>query len=135
MRRNDSMDELKETGEVTQLSAWRQPPAELKKLGWAKKKLLREVLQCKLPMSSKPLKKLAKLYGMTTEQLTIELAMNMAQIEKALAGDTHAYKTLMERAYGYPVTPILSNTDNQLKVEIVYGDKPIIENEKWLEPK
>jgi hypothetical protein len=130
MRRNDSLDELKETGEMTQLSVRRQPPAELKKLGWAKKKLLREVLQCKLPMASKPLKKLAELYGMTTEQLTIELAMNLAQIEKALAGDTVAYKTLMERAYGHPVTPILSHTNNQIKVEIVYGDKPITDESR-----
>lgn len=127
MNKNESIDHLKENGEMTQVSARRQPPSELKKLGWAKKKLLREVMQCKVPNSNKQVKKLAGMYGFTVEQLTIELAMNLAQIEKALCGDTPAYKTVMERAYGHPVTPILTNNNNQIKVEIVYGEKAVHE--------
>jgi hypothetical protein len=127
MRRPDNqINILKENGEMTQLTTRRQPPAELKKLGWAKKRLLREVLQCQVPSASKlKIKKLAKLFGMKSQQLTIELAMNLAQIEKALRGDTAAYKVLMERAHGHPVTPVLSNVQTGLKVEIVYGNKPV----------
>ncbi len=121
----ERIDALKERGEMAQVSAQNQPPAELKKLGWARKKLLQEVLQCRVPGSNKfQLKKLAGLFDMAPEQLTMELAINLAQIAKALKGDTPAYKALMNRGYGHPA-PYVERDKENVKLEIVYGNKPV----------
>ncbi len=126
MRKDESMNELKESGEISQVSAENQPPAELKRLGWVRKKLLREVLGCRIGGANKwEVAKLAKLFELTPRQLTIELTMNLAQIDKAIMGDTSAYKAVMGRAYGQPVAPPLPVNTDPAKIEIVYGDKPI----------
>ncbi len=124
MRIDESLEQLQESGKETQLSALNQPPAKLKKLGWAKKRMIREVLQTAVP-KTETVKKLAKAYGIGQREMSLELAMVLAQSEKALEGDTNAFKALMERAYGYPVTPIATKTDSHITLEIVYGAKPI----------
>jgi hypothetical protein len=124
MRQGDSLESLQESGEGTRLTALNQPPARLKTLGWAKKKMLREVLQTSVP-KTEAVKKLAKLYGLGQKEMSLELAIVLAQSQKALDGDTNAFRALMERAYGYPVTPIATKTDSHITLEIVYGSKPI----------
>jgi hypothetical protein len=128
MRQGDSLESLQESGEATRLTALNQPPSSLKKLGWAKKRMLREVLQTSVP-KTEAVKKLAKLYGLGQKEMSLELAMVLAQSQKALDGDTNAFRALMERAYGYPVTPIATKTDSHITLEIVYGDKPISKTE------
>ncbi len=123
--KGERINARKESGEMAQVSAENQLPADLKKLGWARKRLLRNVLQCQVPGSNKfQLKKLARLYDLAPGQMSIELAINLAQIEKALNGDTPAYKALMNRAYGQPI-PYVENDKKDIKVEIVYGNKPV----------
>lgn len=124
MRNGDSLEMFEQSGEDTRLTAINQPPARLKKLGWAKKRLIREVLQTSVP-KTETVKKLAKLYGLNQREMSLELALVLAQAVKGMNGDTQAFRALMERAYGYPVTPIATKTDSHITLEIVYGDKPI----------
>lgn len=124
MRKDESLEAFEQSGEATRLTALNQPPARLKKLGWAKKRLIREVLQTSVP-KTETVKKLAKLYGLNQREMSLELALVLAQAVKGMDGDTNAFRALMERAYGYPVTPIATKTDSHITLEIVYGAKPI----------
>lgn len=124
MRNGDSLEMFEQSGEATRLTALNQPPARLKKLGWAKKRLIKEVLQTSVP-KTETVKKLAKLYGLNQREMSLELALVLAQAVKGMEGDTNAFRALMERAYGYPVAPIATKTDSHITLEIVYGDKPI----------
>lgn len=109
-----------------------QPPAELKKLGWANKKILRNILEARLPSpQDEKVKDLATAFGLKPEELTISMAMHFKMIQKVLQeGNVSAYTKLMERAYGAPLKTVESAS--YVEVRIVTGDKAIDITDKQL---
>lgn len=87
-------------------------------MGWAKKKLLKELLNIstgnKIGSGSNDYRKLASdFFGIKEEDVTIRMVMDFRQIEKAiLKGDTQAYNAIMDRSYGKPVQAI-AQTDSE----------------------
>lgn len=83
-----------------------QPPPEVKKAGWARRKALKELIEfqmCgKLEGSKKDYPALtASFYGIDVKDVTIRMIMEFRQIEKAiLKGDTGAFNAVMDRAVG-----------------------------------
>ncbi len=59
--------------------------------------------------------KLAEVFPKVKEKLTAEELITLAQIARASKGDTHAYKALMDSAYGAPKQEI------ELERQIVPG--------------
>lgn len=118
---------LKNTEALTQFNADNQPPADLKKMGHAKRKILSNILQAKLPLpdgfeGNAEIKELAKNFGVKPEQLSIELAMALKMAHRAIyMGDVAAYTALMNRAYGLPVMPIATKTDKTVHLNITFN--------------
>lgn len=118
-----------------------QPPAELKKLGWAKRKILSQILQAKLPCpeefaETEAIKQLAATFGIEPKKLTIELAMHLKMVHKAIYdGDVSAYEKVMNRAYGLPVMPIASNNKSLVEIRVVTGSQAVEEASEELIPK
>jgi hypothetical protein len=127
MGRRKKTTALAVTEQETQFAAGgvNQPPAELKKLGWANKKILRNILEAKLPASQdENVISLANSFGLKPEELTISMAMHFKMIHKVLQeGNVSAYTKLMERAYGMPKQT--SESANYVEVRIITGEKPI----------
>ncbi len=121
---------LKNTEGLTHFSADNQPPAELKKMGHAKRKILGNILQAKLPLpegfeGNEEIKELAKNFGIKPEQLSIELAMTLRMAHRAIyKGDVSAYTALMNRAYGLPIMPIATKTDKTVHLNITFNGQP-----------
>ncbi|MBL7961464.1 hypothetical protein JNL27_14615 [bacterium] len=87
----------------------RQPSPEAKSAGWLKKRTLKELLAMELSGTDKSAalvrsfvsKYLGVKESEVGNEITLEIAMHLRQIEKAIAkGDTRAYEVLNERAYG-----------------------------------
>ena len=85
-----------------------QPSGKAKSDGWKKKALLKEISNQILSGTSKnSLKNLAAFIGVDIEELDVETAMHLKQIEKALKdGDTRAYSAVMDRIKGKPLQAI-----------------------------
>lgn len=84
-------------------SSKNQPSAELKKEGWAKKRLLKDLASMLVTGSGlEKAQKTAKSVGLDFgTEITVEIAMTMRQIDKALSdGDTQAYNAAMDRLVG-----------------------------------
>jgi hypothetical protein len=86
-----------------------QPPADVKKGGWARKNLLKNLAKAMLEQDfvgaeGSQLKAAAAQYmGLPVEEITNELMMHFRQLEKAIQkADTGAYNAFMDRAYGKP---------------------------------
>lgn len=92
-----------------QFSADNQPSGKAKSEGKAAAKRGRELTKALLELTftgakDSPLKKaIAEYFGVPAEDLTIEMMMNMRQMEKAIQkADTFAYNAVMARAFGMP---------------------------------
>jgi len=92
----------------TQFSTENQPTPEAKSNGKKVKKLIREIAGELLTGGAKEnLKVLAVFLGLDIEQIDIETAMHLRQIEKAIKeGDTHAYNAVMDRLKGKAIQAI-----------------------------
>lgn len=57
-----------------------------------------------------------------TEDLSVEDKMTLALISKAMKGDTHAYKALMDSAYGHPKQEIETTGQSEVITRIRFKD-------------
>lgn len=103
-----------------------QPDSESKSLGRKRKRIMRELAsQIVTGESKKALQALADYLGVEIEEVDIELAMHLKQIEKVLKyGDTRAYVAVMNRLHGKPrqeVVEVSHNIPNreQITVKII----------------
>jgi hypothetical protein len=94
-----------------------QPSIEAKKEGWAKKKKAFELVQAVLDLSFKgkkgsAIKKMASDYfGISEEDITMEVMLVFRQVEKAIQkSDTKAFTAIMDRAFGKPKERVDLNT-------------------------
>jgi len=58
-----------------------------------------------------------------TEEMTVEDRMTLALIGKALKGDTHAYKALMDSAYGHPKQELETTGNSEIITRIKWSDE------------
>lgn len=85
-----------------------QPSAAAKKAGWAKRRILKDLLElttgATFNNSTTDYRALtAKYFGIPDEEVTVRMVMDFRQVEKAiLKGDTAAYVAVNDRAYGKP---------------------------------
>lgn len=86
-----------------------QPPPEAKKEGWAKKKRGQELAKAVLELAFKGMgnselkNKAAEYFGVTPDQITVEMMMLFRQAELAIQkADTQAFNAVMDRAFGKP---------------------------------
>lgn len=83
-----------------------QPSRESKRLGWAKKNALKDILNLSTGKifdgEKKNYRKLAATYlGIPEKDVTIRMVMEFRQIEKAIKdGETSAFNAIFDRAYG-----------------------------------
>jgi hypothetical protein len=93
-----------------------QPSGESKSKGRIKKYLLRDIAQQLLTGDSKDaIQDLARYLGIDPDQIDIETAMHLKQMERALKeGDTKAYNAVMDRVKGKPVQAI-EISEHQIK--------------------
>lgn len=108
-----------------------QPDPELKKAGWARKKALKELIDIqmcgKMEGSTINYRKLtAQFYGIDESDVTVRMALEYRQIEKALkGGDTAAFNAVMDRALGKAKQAIELIPDMIIKINgKVVGSKP-----------
>ena len=80
-------------------SATNQPPAELKRAGWAKRKRGKELVKQILELgfigadNSKIKPMIAKYFGVDESEITVEMVMVFRQAEKAIQqNDTNAFR-------------------------------------------
>ena len=121
-----SLDNLKRGNKATQFSSDRQPKPELISLGHKRKKLLKTISQQLVEGESKEaLKSLAEYLGVNIEEIDLETAMHIKQMEKAIKdGDTRAYIAVMDRIEGKPQQKIDHTTQGQ-----PINEKPLTEQE------
>jgi hypothetical protein len=100
-----------------------QPSPESKKLGWAKRKSGRDLIQAFMesrfigttPKMKSKVRQFAEAYGLAIEDVSVELMAIYAQVEKAVnSGDSYAFKILMDRLHGYPKHTLAGDKDNPL---------------------
>lgn len=104
-----------------------QPSGEAKKAGKRRAKALKDVCsQLVTGKSKEALESLAKYLGLEVDEIDIELALHLKQIQKALnEGDTKAYNSVMDRLKGRPKQEIDHTTkgdkiqDKQFEVKII----------------
>lgn len=89
-------------GVATQFSKDKQPSPKAKSRGKKKAMLLKDLANMVVNGEAKEKAlKTARAVGLDFEQITIQIAMTLRQIEKALAkGDTQAYNAAMDRLVG-----------------------------------
>ena len=105
----------------TQFTKDRQPSAEAKRAGWARKRQGAELARTVLELAFKglkdhPIKQQASQYfGIPEKEISVEMMMHFAQARKAIEeGDTSAYDALMRRAYGSPKEVLEANVQGTL---------------------
>lgn len=85
-----------------------QPSAASKKAGWAKRRILKDILEittgATFNNSTTDYRELtAKYLGIPPQEVTVRMVMDFRQIEKAIMkADTPAYIAVMDRALGKP---------------------------------
>lgn len=85
-----------------------QPTSEQKKAGWAKRRILKDLLDittgATFNNSTTDYRALtAKYLGIPPEEVTVRMVMDFRQVEKAIMkADTPAYVAVMDRAFGKP---------------------------------
>lgn len=119
--------------EGVKFTADTQPSPEAKSAGWLKKRTLKELLAMELSGTDKSAalvrsfvsKYLGVKESEVGNEITLEIAMHLRQIEKAIAkGDTRAYEVLNERAYGKKLQ--IGNPEGEsLEIKWVIGDNTI----------
>lgn len=102
-------EDLKKGNPKTQFSRENQPSSKAKSEGRKKKYLLKDISKQLLAGDSKSaMEDLARYLGVDVEQIDVETAMHLKQMEKALKdGDTKAYNAVMDRIKGKPVQAIV----------------------------
>lgn len=120
-------------GEATQFSETNQPTGVVKSIGWAKRRTGLELVKYALETNFKgkagsELKKAsAQYFGISEDDITVEMMLIFRQIEKAISeSDTPAFKAVMERAFGMPKQQIESANIGIIKV-VREGDRNKIE--------
>lgn len=109
-----SKEDLKKGNKKTQFSKENQPSSEAKSNGHKRKALLKDISQQFISGDSKEaLKELAQYLGIDVDNIDLETAMHLKQMERALKnGDTKAYNAIMDRILGKPKQTLDLNTDN-----------------------
>lgn len=99
---------LKKGNKPTQFSKENQPTPEQKAAGHKRKVLLKQIAkQIVTGGFRKALVPVAEYLGVDPDQIDLETALHLKQMEKALKkGDTFAYNALMDRLKGKPVQAI-----------------------------
>jgi len=123
MDRKDNLRPNKET----QFTKDKQPSNKAKSEGKRRAKALKDVCsQLVTGKSKEALESLAKYLGLEVDEIDIELALHLKQIQKALnEGDTKAYNSVMDRLKGRPKQEIDHTTkgdkiqDKQFEVKII----------------
>lgn len=96
-----------------QFSKENQPSKAVRRKGQYKRKLIKDIAG--MAINGDPLDKAlatAKQIGVEFEQITVEIAMTLKQIEKAISeGDTSAYNAAMDRLVGKPTQTVNSNVN------------------------
>jgi len=104
-----------------------QPSPEAKSAGWLRKRQLRELLKMqitgKAPAAEMVKRFVASYLGVAEsdvkDELTLEVAMDLRQIEKAITkGDTKAYEVVKDRVYGKPKVTVAGDQQNPLTINI-----------------
>lgn len=111
----------------TQFTKDNQPSGKAKSEGKRRAKALKDVCsQLVTGKSKEALESLAKYLGLEVDEIDIELALHLKQIQKALnEGDTKAYNSVMDRLKGRPKQEIDHTTkgekiqDKQFEVKII----------------
>lgn len=94
-----------------------QPSPQAKSAGWQKKRTLKQLLAMELRGTDKSAQLVrsfvSKYLGIKENEvgneITLEIAMHLRQIEKAITkGDTRAYEAVNERAYGKKIQADIS---------------------------
>jgi cytolysin (calcineurin-like family phosphatase) len=89
---------------ATQFSSTNQPSGKAKSEGKKKAKLLKEIAA--MPVTDtlySKIKKVADMMGLTQEDVNIELAMHLKQMQNAIdEGDVRSYTALFDRLKGKP---------------------------------
>lgn len=117
-----------EAGKRTRVSTDSQPSPEAKKAGWAKKLKGQELAKAVLELAFKGTgkgeikKAAAEYYGITEDEITVEMMLLFRQAEKAIdKSDTYAFNSVMDRAFGKPKEKAEIKTDNKITLQIVRG--------------
>ena len=97
---------------------------QVRKANKARRIMLGDLLKLNAP--EKISGKLAKLYGLDPNDVTIDLALDLAQANKAITkSDTSAYNAVKDRVYGKPTQKVEQQTEIKgkpiLELEIING--------------
>jgi len=105
-------DNLSDDNKSTRFSSENQPSSDSKSTGWQQSSLLKKIASQLIDGDSKEaLTELAKYLKIDVNEIDIETAMHLKQIELALKnGDTKAYNAVMDRIKGKPPQAIDHST-------------------------
>lgn len=108
-----------------------QPTPEQKKAGWLKKKRAQDLAKAVLEMKfvgSKDgglKKEVAEFFGISEEEITVEIMMLFRQAEKAIKKfDTPAFNAVMDRAFGKPKEKLEHSGPDDGPIETSYIPSP-----------
>ena len=118
----NSRKNLKVTPE-NQFTSDKQPTGAAKSAGKKRKRLLKDIgSQLVQGKSKDALSSLALYLGVEVDQIDIETAMHLKQIELAIKeGDTRAYNAVMDRLNGKPLQQVEDVTpkDSTIKIQVI----------------
>ncbi len=84
--------------------------AEVRREKKKRKLILQDILELKL--NEKVASKIAKAYGVDAKDISLEVAMDFMQVNKAIESkDTQAYNAVKDRVYGKPKQEIQQSID------------------------